>query len=182
MIDPSVRAAIARAIAARPLIPWRGPLWRFHQRQYAALDPTGALRYSGRFHRGGDHFPVEATWAALYFGRAAEVAVLEWASHLSTPQLRRKADYRLTEVAADLAAVLNVDQPETFGVSAEALLGTRDYRLPQEFGRLAFEAGAEGLLVPSATRAGANLVVFPANLRAGSALTVRGHRDPRLWF
>ena len=46
--------------------------------------------------------------------------------------------------------------------------------LTQAVGRLAFEAGAEAVVVPSsADREGANLVVFPGNLRApGSRLRI----------
>jgi hypothetical protein len=44
--------------------------------------------------------------------------------------------------------------------------------LTQAVGRIAFEAGLEGLLVPSAqVRKSKNLVVFPENLRLGCRAT-----------
>ncbi len=45
--------------------------------------------------------------------------------------------------------------------------------LTQALGRLAYDSGLEGLLVPSAARkAGANLILFPDNLARGSRLEI----------
>jgi RES domain-containing protein len=45
--------------------------------------------------------------------------------------------------------------------------------LTQNLGRIVFEEGLEGLLVPSAqARKGKNLVVFPENLQKGSSLAI----------
>ncbi len=46
--------------------------------------------------------------------------------------------------------------------------------LTQTLGRIVFEEGLEGLLVPSAqARKGKNLLVFPENLQRGSSLTIQ---------
>jgi hypothetical protein len=49
----------------------------------------------------------------------------------------------------------------------------------QAIGRGAFEAGFEGLIVPSARDRpnGENLVIFPTNLRRGSRIDVIGKED-----
>jgi hypothetical protein len=56
-----------------------------------------------------------------------------------------------------------------------------DYEATQAIGAAAFADGLEGLLVPSATRLGDNLILFPDNLRAGSRIEVVSSRDPRLY-
>ena len=46
--------------------------------------------------------------------------------------------------------------------------------LAQALGRIAFQEGLEGLLVPSAqARKGKNLVMFPENLQKGSSLAIQ---------
>jgi hypothetical protein len=39
----------------------------------------------------------------------------------------------------------------------------------------------EGLIAPSATRLGDDLILFPENLRAGSRVEIVSGRDPRLY-
>jgi hypothetical protein len=56
-----------------------------------------------------------------------------------------------------------------------------DYETTQALGAAANSRGLEGLLVPSATRLGDNLIVFPHNLRSESRIDVVSSRDPRLY-
>jgi hypothetical protein len=56
-----------------------------------------------------------------------------------------------------------------------------DYEVTQSIGAAAFGEGFEGVLVPSATRLGDNLVLFPERLGAESTITVISSRDPRLY-
>jgi len=48
-------------------------------------------------------------------------------------------------------------------------------------GCVALDAGAEAILVPSATRLGENLIIFPDNLQASSRVEVVDYRHPRLY-
>ncbi len=45
------------AIEACPVVAWEGRVWRMHKRRYAATDPGGARKVSGRYNRGLDRFP-----------------------------------------------------------------------------------------------------------------------------
>ena len=56
-----------------------------------------------------------------------------------------------------------------------------DYEATQALGAAANSRGFEGLLVPSATRLGNNLIVFSQNLLADSRIAVVSSRDPRLY-
>jgi hypothetical protein len=102
--------------------------------------------------------------------------------HLTPALLPRLNDLRLTELDVTLAHVLDARQPEQYGLAREVLWHDTDYRLPQQLARLALHRGAEGLLVPSGTRVGDNLVVLPANLSSGSILRIISSRDPRLYI
>lgn len=84
---------------------------------------------------------------------------------------------------AALARVLRLDRAvrTLLGVRISALLdpdwkSMRTEVLSQRLGRLAFDAGIEGLLVPSAIdrNNGVNLVAFPDNLEPGSYLEAEG--------
>jgi len=55
------------------------------------------------------------------------------------------------------------------------------YEATQAIGAAAIAYWLEGLLVPSATRLGENLILFPDNFRAGSRIEVVSSRDPRLY-
>lgn len=67
------------------------------------------------------------------------------------------------------------------GLTIEDLCDDFNYDQPRQLARAARNVGAEGLLVPSATRLGNNLVLFPADLRSGSTLTVIGSVDPKMY-
>lgn len=59
----------------------------------------------------------------------------------------------------------------------DQMLDGVDYKAGQQLAAEAIERRAEGVLVPSITRLGDNLVVFPNQLRSGSSLRVVGFRD-----
>ncbi|MBI4496616.1 MAG: RES family NAD+ phosphorylase [Chloroflexi bacterium] len=161
--------------------PWSGPAWRFHRRTYAATDSGGSLVVSGRYHRAADQFPRSQVWAALYLALGPEVSLAEVLRHFTPPLLPQLNEYRLSELAVELGAVLDCRDAAALGLSPGALVRDYDFTLTQEIAAAAIAHGAEGILVPSATALGDNLVVFPAQLRSTSRLTVVGGRDPRLY-
>ena len=89
--------------------------------------------------------------------------------------------YRISELHVRLQAVLNLRKPDSSGIEVSELLGARNYNIAQDIAWNALTAGAEGILVPSATRLGDNLVIFPDNMKPGSRLEVIGSRDPVLY-
>jgi RES domain-containing protein len=165
------------AVGACDVIPTKQAVWRGHRRRYDALDHGGSLIFSGRFHRAPEEFATEETWPALYTRLDLAVALGELQRNIRPHEF---GDYRFTEIWVQLEAVLDCRDLEAVGLSADSLLGTRDYPAGQELAAAAVELGVEGILVPSATRLGDNLMVVPHLVRVGSVLAVVQSIDPRL--
>lgn len=175
----------AAELAASPIGAWRGTAWRFHRRRYAADDPSGSLRFPGRFHRG---------WPALYLSLRSHVAQGEISRHLTrdTFPLLRDA-YRLTEFRVVLEDVHFFAEPPDFLDSTLATISGGDLCrdvdfaaaepiVGQRLAAAAFDRGTEGILVPSCTGyAGGNLVLFPGHLRHGSRVDIVRSEDPTLY-
>jgi RES domain-containing protein len=171
----------ASAVAACPIIPWHGDVWRAHLRRYGPADYGGALRFSGRYHRGPDLFPPDQTWPALYTSLEWGICLGEVMRHLSTKDLANLANYSLSQISVTLEAVLDCRQPALMGLTADDICEDLDYTVPQSIAAAAITRGSEGLLVPSATRLGDNLILFPKHYRAGSRVTAVHTIDPRLY-
>ena len=171
----------AAALEAAPVVVWEGHLWRMHKRRYRAADPGGARLVSGRYNRGLDRFPKEETFPALYLATGPEICLGEVYRHLTPELLPSLNDFRLSEISASLQEIADCRDPSALGLISGDLSHDTDYRATQALGAAANSLGLEGLLVPSATGLGDNLVIFPQNLRAGSRLTVVSGRDPRLY-
>lgn len=178
-----------RALASLPLDPWQGIVWRSHGLDLAAsrragarvyYEPTsdaGSRRRSGRYHRAPDQFPDQRVWPALYTsltdgGCMAEV--IRYAGSLADLDT-----LRMTSLRVELAAVLDLTDPNTSGLTHEDVVSD-DYAVTQEIGLAALLRGAEGILVPAASLLGANLVILTENLSANSQLAVLASVDPRL--
>ncbi len=161
--------------------PWKGQAWRLHRRTYGATDSAGALLVSGRYHRAPDQFPRSEDWAALYLALTPEGSLGEVLRHFTPQLLPQLNEYRLSELEVELEVVLDCRDAAAFGLSPEDLIRDYNFAITQEIAAGAIAQGAEGILVPSATGLGDNLVVFPTQLRSGSRLAVAGSRDPRLY-
>jgi hypothetical protein len=96
---------------------------------------------------------------------------------MSARTLASASSLRLSELQVDLAAVLDCRDPTRLGLNLDGLCDDLDYRLPQRLAAVARARGAEGLLVPSATRLGHNLVVFTDRLQP--KLNSAGVEPPR---
>lgn len=168
------------ALSGIPATRWTGRAWRFHRRGYEAADASGSLVTTGRYHRGSDQFQEAEVWLALYLALRPEVAVGEVLRHFGElmPQLN---EYRLTELEVDLTRVLDCRDPSALGLAPEVLVDDYDVSTTQELGAAAIAHEAEGILVPSATGLGDNLVIFPDQLQTISGLTIVGSRDPKLY-
>jgi RES domain-containing protein len=163
-----------------PVSPWRGTAWRMHRRKYLATDPGGSLKVSGRYNRGLDQFALEQTWPALYLAIAPETCLGELLRHVTVEHLPHLNDYRLSELSLDLEVICDCRDMSAIGLAPADLWHDTDFRVTQELAASTIARGAEGMLVPSATRLGDNLVLFPTQLRPTSLISVIGSRDPRL--
>lgn len=88
---------------------------------------------------------------------------------------------RITEVQIHLQSIVDLSNPGSIGLPADSLLDDLEYSLTQTIARAVVDRNAEGIIVPSATRLGNNLVVFPDNLQPGSRIDVIASRDPVLY-
>lgn len=77
--------------------------------------------------------------------------------------------------------MLDCCDPSVVGLTTEDLCDDFDYTLTHQLARAAVAVGAEGILVPSATCLGNNLILFPKNRRKGSMLIARDAVDPRIY-
>jgi len=165
-------------VATVPLFSWRSPAWRCHDARFPADSWEGSRYYTGRFHRAPDLFAGQATWLALYTAAGPEVALGEAIRYLS-PTMRKVADYRLTELSVTLVSVLDLRDPAAYGIDGVTLLDDWDYSLPHNIAEAALRRGADGVLVPSATRLGHNIIVLPDNLIPGVGVAVTSFRSLR---
>lgn len=169
------------AIAICPVIHWRGTVWRAHKRRYPALDPTGSSLITGRYNRAPDRYPDNASWLALYLALGPEVCLGEILRNTTQELMPGLNTYRISEIDVELDTIIDCRNIAALGISLDDLMNDHDYTLSQRLGAAALAMGVEGLLVPSATRLGDNLVVFPTQLRPKSRLEVVGSRDPVLY-
>jgi len=159
--------ALESLVQAQAPEPFHGIVWRTHWNNVDATDWSLSLRSSGRYHRGRDLESDTAAWAALYTSRAPEVAVWEMVRRSAVRDLRFLKNNVLSELDVDLSAVLDLTDPSRVELSQDDLTGS-DATICQSIGRVAFQRGIQGLLVPSATQLGTNLVCFPQNFTASS--------------
>jgi hypothetical protein len=136
---------------------------------------------SGRFNRGLDHFPPEQTWAALYLALGRDVALGELVRHVGPEHFQRLRHVRISQLQIDLIAVKDCRELAALGVETAEFFHDTDYRVPQAIAAAARATGVEGILVPSATGLGDNLIIFPEQLHSASRLVVIESVDPRLY-
>ena len=156
-------------------------MWRAHWRIYSATDHGGSLRFSGRYNRGSDQFPEDQTWAALYLALSAEVALGEIFRHISPELLADLNEYRVSELEVEMEAVLDCREARALGLHSDDLVHDYEFAITQKLAAAAIARDGEGILVPSATRLGDNLIVFPDCMRAASRMVVIDSRDPQLY-
>lgn len=175
-------ATLGALLADAPLRTWQGEVWRNHAIRYLGDSPAGSFKVSGRWHRGLDTAPAAESQEALYAALTRAVALAERMRHLTARTLPALATLRLSllEVNAlyviDLRAGLRADSALLAAVNHDT-----DFRVAQAVGRAAFDRGTEGILVPSATQLGDNLVLYPSNFQRGTYARVIETIDPRLY-
>jgi RES domain-containing protein len=170
------------AVAARPVIAWSGCVWRAHKKTYEATDAGGALRYSARYNRAPDLFPVGSTWPVLYCGLTYGLCLAETMRHLTPDTLPSLKNQRLSELSVELSAVLDCTDLAALGVDGAALFDDYDYSTGQTLAAAAIARGCEALLIPSATRLpDPNLIIFTTRIQPSSSYRAIGFVDPPLY-
>jgi len=109
------------------------------------------------------------------------VALGEILRHISPEFLANLNEYRVSELEVETEAVLDCRDAAALGLDPDDLVHDYEFEITHELAAAAIARDAEGILVPSATRLGDNLIVFPNRLRKASRLVVIGSRDPRLY-
>lgn len=160
---------------------WSGSVWRTHSRIYAADDPGGSIKRSGRYHRAPDIALDGRGWTALYTTLSPETSLGEVLRHTPPVLMARLNTLRLTEFFTSLTVVIDLRGLQSIDVIGVSMLDNSNYTITQQLAQAALTAGAEAIFVPSATRLGDNLVIFPDHLRPESRLEVIGSRDPMLY-
>lgn len=168
------------AIAACAVGPWTGFAWRAHNRKFDATDHGGTLITSGRYHQGADLFPSGPTWTALYLALARDTALAEVIRQVTPVTLPFLAQYRFTRIRVTLTAVVDCGNAAVLNLAREDLCSDTDLAVPRALAQAARARRVEGMLVPSATTWGDNLIAFPDLRRPGSSFEILDYSEPPL--
>lgn len=167
-------------VARCEVISLAGNAWRIHKQRYRATDPRGSLIVSGRYHRGADQFDPDKTFPVLYTSLSPETSLAELIRHIDAVMLPMLNAFRITTLAFELSEIVDLRDPESVDLARDSLVDDRSIGCTQAIGAAANARGAEGLLVPSASLLGDNLIIFPENLKDSSQIRIVESRDPRL--
>lgn len=117
----------------------------------------------------------------LYLALSRDVCIAELVRNVAPVSPVKLRDYRISELEVSLSRVVDCSEPTVLGLEIDDLCHDRDWEIPQELAEVALHARHEGLIVPSASRLGNNLIVFPDQLRADSVIQITGYVDPQLY-
>ncbi len=167
---------------SKHLVEFRGSTWRIHRKQHGALDATGLMQISGRYHLGTDKFSEEEVWPALYTALTPEGAIVQIASLDRPGNEHYLGNLKLTEIAVDLSAVLDLRDVVGLGLKPFALV-TPNYRVPRLLASTANFWQCEGILVPSlltSLASGDSLIIFLNRLGPQSRVEAVSDCSPSL--
>lgn len=131
------------------------------------LSTEGNRYYPGRYHIGGET-------GILYTSLKRDLAVRELGRHAARADLQ--GGLVVGSIKVKLQKVLDLTQAavlDKLGLSNKELVSP-DWSITQAISHQARKAGFQGLLVPSATGGGVNLVVFENNFAQGCSIEVEG--------
>ncbi len=116
----------ATRLASCPVLAWESPAWRMHKRKYAANDPGGARKVSGRYNLGLDLVPEGRVFGALYLALNPETCLGEIVRHVESVGLASLNDYHLSELSVRASRVADCRDHESLGLSLEDLMDDFD--------------------------------------------------------
>jgi len=162
------RPSLAAIPSLEPVV-FSGPVYRVVPEALGdrILSTEGNRYYPGRWHAAGES-------GVLYTSLEAGVALRELGRHASRDRIEGGLVTGTIEIRLQKVLDLTADAAlGALGLSREALIPA-DHSMTQAISLQARKAGFQGLMVPSATGTGANLIVFENNLSAGCRIEVRG--------
>lgn len=157
-----------------------------HGVRYDALSVRGSELTSGRYHRARAQAPTGPVWRVLYSALDSGTSIREATPNLGPAGTVALRGRRLSELRIELGQVIDLSDPTQLDLSLDEMIADRDYSVPheptptQQLAIAALDRGAEGILVPSATLLGTNLVVLVDNLLSSSRINVLRYVAPRL--
>jgi filamentous hemagglutinin len=186
----SARLAVAMRHCLAHAKPWAGDAFRFTDSTYANLRDVATGEGA---RKAGARWNPKGSFRALYFSLTPETALAEVLAHRRSQNVPDAETTPVTLVAChaevqrvlDLTGrrirrLLGLTVSQVTGEPWRALQHGGQEALTQAIGRLACEAGFEGLLVPSAARAkGVNLILFADRLTADQLAVVHPEKLPR---
>jgi len=127
----------------------------------------------------------------LYLALTEATALLEIAPQYDATDWPPR-NRRFTKLRVELQIVIDCSDPTRLGLSLDDLCQdpddldsdrchTAEWENPRQLAEAAFHRGAEGILVPSASRRGINLIVFPVNLHPTSIIEATGELYEPRW-
>src|SRR4030067_3410217 len=134
------------------------------------LSTEGNRFFPGRYHLSGEG-------GILYTSLTKEIAIKEIERHVSRAMLQGRLAIATINITLD--KVLDRTQASTLtiiGLSKSDLISS-DYSITQAISMIAREAGLRGLIVPSATSGGNNLIIFENNLGKGCLIEIDDIRE-----
>jgi len=155
------------AIAALDSVPFSDSVYRVvpGALRDKILSTEGNRYYPGRYHIAGET-------GILYTSLERDLAIRELGRHAARANLQ--GGLAAGKIKVKLQKVLDLTQEAVLanlGLSKEALVSP-DCSITRAVSHQARKAGIQGLLVPSATGSGVNLVVFENNLAEGCLIEV----------
>jgi len=155
------------AISTLSVTRFDGPVYRIvvERLREKILSTEGNRFFPGRYHLIGET-------GILYTSLDEQVAIEELARHADRHMLNEKRV--CGKIYLRLHHVLDLTQisaQKKLGLLNENLLSA-DYLIPQAVSVQARKAGLQGLIVPSVTGLGKNLIVFENNLGAGCLIKI----------
>jgi RES domain-containing protein len=149
------RSSIESILASLESSPWRGRAFRVMVYDYP---PDRENTVGARWN------PPET--AAIYMCLEPEVCIaeVEYGLRRQPRPVKTGIPRTLYEIDVELSTVVNLesalDDLNEIGIG-RAQLFADDMKVSQEIGRVVTWLGCDGLLVPSARKAGTNLVIYP---------------------
>jgi len=137
------------------------------------------LSTQGSFAHGGRYNPI-SEFGALYLGESMEVCKVERDRQTKEFLLVEQVISKIKVSCPKVLDLTNSGTLKKLGIKKEGILRKEKdggWDLTWEIARLAYQLGIEGILAPSITEAGNNLVIFDKYLESGEIKIVSKQQE-----